>query len=109
MKNLLNKTKNVLKKTIFWVRLSAYAIPLTFLLYVLYINFLSFDYQKTFIINIGDINDTKISEFYLEPSKNLSERKIMPDGATYRELNGSTFAIFKPKALLKNKKPAPQK
>ena len=95
------KTTNY-KNPIFWVKFSAYAIPAVFLIYVLYMNFLPFGYQKTFTINVGGPDDTKVGEFYLEPSKDLSERKTAPDGTTYRELNGSATAVFKPKAVLKN-------
>ncbi|MEI6627665.1 MAG: hypothetical protein WCL61_03655 [bacterium] len=90
------------KDPIFWARFSAYTIPFAFLLYVLYMNFLPFGYHKTFTIEVGGPNDTKVSEFYLEPSKDLSDRKIAPDGTPYRELNGSAFAIFKSNAVLKD-------
>ena len=90
------------KDPIFWVRFSAYAIPLAFLLYVLYMNFLPFGYNKTFVIEVGGPTDTKVSEFYLEPAPSLSDRKVAPDGTPYRELNGSAFAIFEPKAILKD-------
>jgi len=115
MKNLLERIKSWFKTTdfkalvkkeiknpIFWVRFSAYAIPLAFLLYVIYLNFLPFGYNKTFIINVGSQTDTNVGEFYLEPSKDLSERRVAPDGTTYRELNGTANVIFKPKAILKD-------
>jgi len=98
-KNLLKQKS---KDPIFWVRFSAYAIPLAFLLYVLYMNFLPFGYSKTFTIDVGGPNDTKVSEFYLEPSPNLSERKVASNGAPYRELNGTANVIFKPNAILKD-------
>jgi len=91
-----------LKSPIFWALFMAYAIPLGFLLYVLYMNFLPFGYNKTFTIDVGSGNDTKISEFYLEPSKDLSERKTNGDGNTYRELNGTAYAVFKPNTVLKD-------
>lgn len=90
-----------IKRVEFWLTFAAYAIPLAFLLYVLYWNFLPFGYNKTFTIDVGTEGDTS-SEFYLEPSRNLSERKVSPDGATFRELNGSAYAIFKPKAVFKD-------
>jgi len=98
-KNLLKQKS---KDPIFWVHFSAYAIPLAFLLYVLYMNFLPFGYSKTFTLDVGGPNDTKVSEFYLEPSPNLSERKVASNGAPYRELNGTANVIFKPNAILKN-------
>ena len=109
MKNLINKIitkiKQWVKDPIFWARFLGYAIPLTFLLYVLYINYLPFGYNKTFVINVGSPNDTKVSQFYLEPSPDLSERKINADGITpYRELNGMATAVFKPNVVLKNAK-----
>jgi len=100
------KSGNWLKSPIFWARFMAYAIPVGFLLYVLYMNFLPFGYNKTFTIDVGSENDTKVSEFYLEPSKDLSERKTGTDANgkqyTYRELNGVAYAVFKPNAVLKN-------
>jgi len=108
MKQLLNKittkSKQLLKDPIFWARFLGYAIPLAFLLYVLYINYLPFGYHKTFTINVGSNNDTKVSEFYLEPSPDLSERKTAADGTPYRELNGMATAVFKPNVVLKNNK-----
>lgn len=94
--------KNFYKHPIFWARFLGYAIPLSFLLYVLYLNYLPFGYHKTFTINVGSANDTKVSEFYLEPSADLSDRMTAADGTTYRELNGMATAVFKPNAVLKN-------
>ena len=68
LKKFLAKIKVWIKDPIFWARFLGYAIPLAFLLYVLYINFLPFGYNKTFVINVGSANDTKVGEFYLEPS-----------------------------------------
>ncbi|MCW1892286.1 MAG: hypothetical protein KIH65_003525, partial [Candidatus Uhrbacteria bacterium] len=94
--------RNLYKHPIFWARFLGYAIPLGFLLYVLYLNYLPFGYHKTFTITVGSPDDTKVSEFYLEPSKGLSERKTAEDGTTYRELNGVGKVVFKPKAVLKD-------
>jgi len=94
--------KNFYKHPIFWARFLGYAIPLSFLLYVLYINYLPFGYHKTFTINVGSANDTAPSEFYLEPSKDLSDRMTKPDGSTYRTLNGIATAVFKPNVVLTN-------
>lgn len=81
----------------------AYAIPLAFLLYVLYINFLPFGYNKTFTIDVGAEGDTDSSKaFYLQPSKDLSEKKVAEDGTTYRELNGMANVVFKPGVVLKD-------
>lgn len=101
--NFKNWSNKKIKDPIFWVKFAAYAIPAAFLIYVLYMNFLPFGYSKTFVINVGSATDTKVGEFYLEPSKDLSERKVSTDGATtYRELNGMANVVFKPKAVLKN-------
>ena len=100
---ILNKIKELSKNPIFWAKFAAYAIPLAFLLYVLYMNFLPFGYHKTFVINVGSPTDTS-GEFYLEPSRNLSERKTDKNGHTYRELAGLATAVFKPRAVLKNAK-----
>jgi hypothetical protein len=100
MSDFQNKLKATVKNPIFWARFLGYAIPLSFLLYVLYINFLPFGYHKTFTITVGGPDDTKVSEFYLEPATTLSERKTSADGTPYRELNGIATAVFKPKAVL---------
>lgn len=97
-----NNAKRLFKDPIFWARFLGYAIPACFLLYILYINFLPFGYHKAFTINVGSANDTTVSEFYLEPSQDLSDRKTASDGTTYRELTGMAKAIFKPNAILKN-------
>ncbi len=109
LKNSLEKVKstdwkNLLKQKskdpIFCIRFSGYVIPFIFLLYLLNINYHPFGYSKTFIINVGNKNDTNVSEFYLEPSKNLSVAKKTQSNIEYRELNGSAFAIFKPHDIL---------
>jgi len=104
LKKVLAKIKVWIKDPIFWARFLGYAIPVVFLLYVLYINFLPFGYNKTFVINVGSPTDTKISEFYLEPSPSLSDRKTTVEGTTYRELNGMATAVFKSNVVLKNAK-----
>lgn len=86
----------------FTLQFLAYAIPLGFLAYVLYINYLPFGYEKTFTIDVGAEGDTSVGEFYLEPSPDLGERKTAPDGTTYRELNGMANVIFKPNVVLKD-------
>jgi hypothetical protein len=60
------------------------------------VNFSTFSYNKTFTIDVGGPSDTKVSEFYLKPSKYLSEGKISSDGSTYRELNGIAYMVFNP-------------
>lgn len=81
----------------------AYGIPLAFLAYVLYINYLPFGYEKTFTIDVGTESDTDTRQpFYLEPSRDLSERKVAEDGTTYRELNGVANVVFKPDVVLKD-------
>jgi hypothetical protein len=105
LKNLFgNKTDRSGKGLIFWTRLIGLALPLIILGYFSYINYLPFGYSKAYVINIGANDDTKISEFYLEPSRDMSERKVSSDGQPYRELNGMATAIFKPKDLLRSAK-----
>jgi hypothetical protein len=85
------------------LQILAYGIPLTFLAYVLYINYLPFGYEKTFTIDVGAEDDTDSSQpFYLEPSRDLSERMLAIDCTTYRELNGIANVIFKPDVVLKD-------
>jgi len=105
MKNFIKHFKSGLwlKSPIFWARFFAYAIPLVFLLYVTYMNFLPFGYNKTFIISVGSKGDTDSSkEFYIEPSKSLSDATTSRDGSTYRTLNGIAYVDFKPNAVLKD-------
>jgi hypothetical protein len=85
-----------------WIKFLAYALPFSFFLYVLYINYLPFGFERTYTIDVGGPNDTTPSEFYLEPSPDLSERKVDENGNTYRELNGIAYATFKPNVVLKN-------
>ncbi len=92
--------KEKIKDPAFIASFAGYAIPGVFLLYVLYINFLPFGYRESFVINVGAVDDTKVDEWYLEPSVALGERKTSPDGTPYRELNGMATAVFKPKVVL---------
>ena len=101
MEKILRKVAEWSKSPVFWLKFAAYALPALFLVYVLYWNFLPFGYEKTFTIQVGAPGDTK-GEFYLEPSKDLSEPKVAADGTTYRELNGIAYAVFSPKAVLRN-------
>ncbi len=90
------------KNPIFWAKFLGYAIPLAFLGYVLYQNYLPFGYDKTFVINVGSATDTTPGEFYLEPSTTLSDRQVDESGNPYRTLSGLATAVFKPNAILKN-------
>lgn len=90
---------------IFFVRFLAYAIPLSFLLYVLYYNYLPFGYDKTFVINVGEVSALNSNnELYLQPSQELSEPTTTPDETKVRYLNGGTNLIFKPRLILNNTK-----
>lgn len=94
-------TPDAPKWLVLTLQILAYAIPLGFLAYVLYINYLPFGYNKTFTIDVGAEGDTDSSQqFYLEPSPDLSEPKTAPDGTTYRELKGNTSIVFNPKVAL---------
>lgn len=92
---------NFYRSPIFWLRFAAYAIPLALLLYVLYYNFMPFGFSDNQTIVVGSDNDTSGS-FYLEPSRDLSERLTTASGTPYRTLNGLALATYKPKAVLKN-------
>ena len=87
----------------FWLTFAAYAIPLAFLLHVLYINFLPFGYSASYTIQVGAPGDTDSSKpFYLEPSRDLSDRLTDENGKPYRTLNGTATAVFNPGVVLKN-------
>ncbi len=85
-----------IKSPIFWGKFLAYLIPVLFLVYTLYTNYLPSRLEKTYTIHVGSENDTRVSEFYLQPSPTLSERKRDSAGATYRELNGMAKIAFEP-------------
>ena len=103
LKNTSNHDNEPPRWLVFGLQFLAYAIPLSFLAYVLYINYLPFGYEKTFVIDVGSEGDTDSSQvFYLQPSADLGERKTAPDGTTYRELDGIAYAVFKPNVVLKD-------
>lgn len=85
-----NKMLALIKDPIFWVRFSAYAIPLAFLLYVLYFNYSPLGFNKTYVIDLT--NGTQSKNFYLEPSESISGN----------QLNGVVFATYKPEAVLRD-------
>jgi hypothetical protein len=86
---------------VFWVRFSAYAIPLVFLIWVLWWNYSPLGYNKTYVIDVGSKSDIT-GRFYLEHSKDLSESKTDSKNNNYREINGTVYAIYKPKFVLKD-------
>lgn len=92
------------KEPLSWIIFLAYIIPIFFFSYILYLNLLPFGLEKTYLIEVGNETDTSPSEFYLEPSENLSTKKNTNFGNTYRELSGNANIIFKPKENIKNSK-----
>ncbi len=98
---ILGRVKEIffraIKSPLFWAKLAGISIPLGVLLIILYFNYLPFGYSEDFVIDVGTEADTKTSELYLEPSRDLSEKKIDPDGNTFRDLSGLAKIIFKPK------------
>lgn len=85
------------------ITLLAYSIPLTFLVYVLYINHLPFGYNETFTLNVGTRDDTDSrNNLYLEPSTNLSEPQFSLNFSLFRELNGIAYLVFTPPVALEN-------
>ncbi len=99
---LKEKAKEMVKSPVFWGKVVGALLPLCFVAYVVYLNFLPLGYNKSFTVIVGSKEDTNFSEFYLEPSINLSERKNTPDGTPYRDFSGTADAVFKTKALLEN-------
>lgn len=79
-----------------------YLIPLIILLYVIYMNVLPFGYEKTFVLDVGAMDDTDGSnELYLVESDALGPRTCI-EGNCFRELNGVAELVFNPKAVIKN-------
>lgn len=103
IRGLPERLRKSYKKPEFWLTFAAYAIPLAFLLYVLYINYLPFGFSATYTIAVGAPGDTDASKpFYLEPSQSLSGRMTDASSTPYRTLNGLAYAVFNPGVVLKN-------
>ncbi len=84
------------------LRIAAYAIPLSVLIVVLYLNYLPFGYDRTFNIAVGSETD-ETGQFSLSPyGSGLSERLVTASGTPYRVLAGSAYAIFTPSAYLRD-------
>ncbi|MFT4303764.1 MAG: hypothetical protein ACMXYG_04305 [Candidatus Woesearchaeota archaeon] len=75
----------------------AYIVPLIVIGLLIYVNWLPFGYQRTFVIDVGNSNDLdgvfSIEEFGV---------REMVDGKYFRTLNGVAYAVFKPKVVLNN-------
>ncbi len=81
-----------------------YGIPLAIIGYVVYMNWLPFGFEKTYVLDVGAKGDTTTTnELYLERNDALSE-SIQEGEQTFRTLEGSTNLMFKPKVVLKNAK-----
>lgn len=87
-------------KSINYILVLAWVLPIGILLIILYYNFLPFGYEKTLIINVGTEGDDK-GEFYLEKNSILGARQSI-DGKNFRYLDGLAYAIYEPKAVLKD-------
>ncbi len=98
--------RKIIKKEITYVDKIGYAvsilIPLIILGYVVYMNWLPFGFEKTYVLDVGSKGDTLVTkQIYLEKSDALGEA-IQEENRTYRTLEGSTNIVFKPKAVLKD-------
>ncbi len=87
-------------KSINYILILAWVLPVGILLTILYLNFLPFGYEKTLTINVGTEGDDQ-GEFYLEKRPNLGARQSI-DGKNFRYLDGLTYAIYEPKVVLKD-------
>ncbi|MES2668570.1 MAG: LamG-like jellyroll fold domain-containing protein [Patescibacteria group bacterium] len=83
------------------LKAAAYGLPLLFLAVVLYLNYLPFGYDRTFVIEAGSPNDMK-GQFRLEQRQGLGGRDIAVDGSVSRTLSGAAFAVFQPSAYLRD-------
>jgi hypothetical protein len=75
-------------------------IPLIILGIILYLNYLPFGYNKTFVIDVGSVKDTT-GTFYLEQSPALGARQSF-ENQTFRAVDGVVNAVYAPKPILKN-------
>ncbi len=83
-----------------WMIVIPLVIPLLIVAYILYMNFMPLD--DVYTIVVGTPNDIDSSqEFYLNATPDLGVAQSY-DFKTFRELNGITYAVFKPKAILHN-------
>lgn len=89
-------------KTELIIKLVAWALPFTIIGFIFYFNFTPLGYEKTFIINAGEEDDTK-GDFYLEESSDLGSRQII-DNENLRYLDGQVYAVYEPKPVLKDAK-----
>ncbi len=87
-------------KSINYILVLAWVLPIGILLTILYLNFLPFGYEKTLTIHAGTEGDDK-GEFYLEKNSILGARQSI-DGKNFRYLDGLVYAVYKPKAVLQN-------
>ena len=96
VKTVKNKESKPLK--INWLMFLAYAIPIAILLFVLYINFLPFGFEKEYIISVdenGTVHSSS-SSFYLE-DPNGNKITNLTDVYDYGYIN----AVLEPKVNLK--------
>lgn len=85
-----------------WELIISMIIPLVIFGYVIYMNWLPFGYEKTFVLDVGSGNDMDSShKLYLAESSDLSSQKTY-ENKTFRTLIGTTELVFKPKAILRN-------
>ncbi len=77
-------------------------IPLIIIGYVVYMNFLPFGFEKTYVLDVGAIGDTTITkQIYLEKTDTLSE-PIQEGEQKFRTLKGFANLMFKPRIALKD-------
>ena len=98
----INKNIKKTKKTLFSriLIILAWVVPIGIISTILYYNFLPFGYENTYVINVGEEDDTK-GDFYLEENDNLGSRQII-NGESLRYLDGHVYAVYKPKPVLNN-------
>lgn len=80
------------------LRITAILIPVVILLVLLYVNFLPFGYESSYVIEVGKESDTS-GNFYLEQSSGLGTRQKI-DGEYFRKIDGLVYAVYKPKVIL---------
>jgi hypothetical protein len=96
----IQKERKKVKSVSIFLKTLAYGIPVVVLLIILYLNFTPFGFDDYQVIDVGSPADTR-GRFYLEEGGALGSRQEI-DGEPFRMIDGTVYAIYKPKAVLRD-------